>query len=221
MRFYSDHLQSFHPKSYIFDYEDEAEVFVGSSNLSFSGLTSGVEWNYKLSKSEHLNDYRHFSEVFEELFNRCSNPVTDELLKEYSLKWKKPKLVKAEEQLGPILPKPEPRGAQIEALYYLKQARLEGVSRGLVAAATGVGKTHLAAFDTLQFKKILFIAHRGEIVSQAYDIFKELRPKSDLGYYTGEQKDKGADIYFSTVQTLSREENLELFHPNYFDYIVI
>lgn len=53
IRFYAENLRSFHPKAYIFEYGDEAEVFVGPSNLSLSALTRGLEWNYRLVKSQH------------------------------------------------------------------------------------------------------------------------------------------------------------------------
>jgi HKD family nuclease len=223
IRFYNETVRSFHPKSYIFDYGTEGEVFVGSSNISLSALTTGVEWNYRFLKSEHPDDYQRFSDTFNKLFEYYSEPVTQEVLKEYSDKWIKPQFVRAEEKAAPAvqLPKPEPRGAQIEALYYLKEARLEGVSKGVVVAATGVGKTHLAAFDAMRFKRVLFIAHRDEIVKQAHDVFQTLRPEAELGFYTGEQKDMGADIYFSTVQTLSRSEHLQRFSPDYFDYIIV
>jgi len=222
IRFYSETVRSFHPKAYIFDYGDEGEIFVGSSNISLSALTTGVEWNYRFFKSEHPEDYQHFSDTFDLLFQYYSEPVTEELLKEYALSYKKPRIMRSEEiSSPPQLPTPEPRGAQIEALYYLKQARLEGVNKGLVVAATGIGKTHLAAFDSLAFERVLFIAHRDEIVRQAYDIFRSIRPASRLGFYTGEHKDSGADIYFSTIQTLSRTENLRVFPPDYFDYIVV
>jgi len=222
IRFYSETVRSFHPKAYIFDYGDEGEIFVGSSNISLSALTTGVEWNYRFFKSEHPEDYQHFSDTFDLLFQYYSEPVTEELLKEYALSYKKPRIMRSEEiSSPPQLPTPEPRGAQIEALYYLKQARLEGVNKGLVVAATGIGKTHLAAFDSLAFERVLFIAHRDEIVRQAYDIFRSIRPASRLGFYTGEHKDSGADIYFSTIQTLSRPENLRVFPPDYFDYIVV
>ncbi len=222
VRFYSETVRSFHPKAYIFDYRDEGEIFVGSSNISLSALTTGVEWNYRFFKSEHPEDYQHFSNTFDLLFQYYSEPVTEELLKAYALSYKKPRIMRSEENTSPPqLPTPEPRGAQIEALYYLKQARLEGVNKGLVVAATGIGKTHLAAFDSLTFERVLFIAHRDEIVRQAYDIFRSIRPASRLGFFTGEHKDFGADIYFSTIQTLSRPENLRIFPPDYFNYIVV
>lgn len=223
IRVYDESIRAFHPKSYIFECGDEAEVFVGSSNLSRSALTTGVEWNYRFLKSEHPDDYLCFSKTFNELFRYCSQPVTPEVLKEYALRWKKPAFVRLEEKSVSLKPppQPEPRGAQIEALYYLKQARTEGVDKGIVVAATGVGKTHLAAFDALPFRRVLFLAHRDEIVKQAYDVFCQLRPQCRLGFYTGTQKDEGADVYFSTVQTLSRSEHLEALPRDYFNYVIV
>ena len=125
-----------------------------------------------------------FSNTFNELFRYCSQSVTPETLKDYALRWKKPAFVRSEEKSALLVPttKPEPRGAQIEALYYLKQARAEGVDKGLVVAATGVGKTHLAAFDALPFKRVLFIAHRDEIVNQADAVFHQGRPHCRVGF---------------------------------------
>lgn len=69
----------------------------------------------------------------------------------------------------------EPRGAQIEALYELRKTREAGNDKGLVVAATGIGKTYLAAFDSREFNRVLFIAHREEILKQAYETFKTIR----------------------------------------------
>ena len=223
MRFYNGSIEAFHPKTYIFDHGDEAEVFVGSSNLSRSALTTGIEWNYRFFRSEHPSEYHKFSDTFDELFHKYAQPATAEVLKEYALAWKKPALIRDVETSTQTVwtGKPEPRDAQIEALYYLKQARDEGASKGVVVAATGVGKTHLAAFDSLEYERVLFLAHRQQILDQAYEVFRSVRPESHFGLYAGEQKDEGACIYFSTVQTLSRDEHLDVFPKDYFDYIVV
>jgi len=223
IRFYGGDIRAFHPKAYILDYQGEADVFVGSSNLSRSALTTGIEWNYQFRKSEHPREYAEFSDTFEALFHSHSQRVTQELLKSYALKWKKPALVcRAEEDVASAPDStPRPRGAQIEALYYLRQAREEGVDRGLVVAATGVGKTHLAAFDSAQYRRVLFLAHRQEIVDQAHEVFRSIRPESRFGLYTGERKDEDAGVYFATVQTLSRDEHLQVFPSDYFDYVVV
>lgn len=218
--FFSDKVRSFHPKAYLFDYKDDSEIIIGSSNISHSALTYGVEWNYRLRRSLSPNDYDMFSNTFDDMFANHSVPVTDEELKQYSLSWRKPKLVVLEAPKS--MPKiPEPTGAQIEALYQLRRAREEGIDKGLVVAATGVGKTYLSAFDSQDFKRILFVAHREEILRQAADSFEIVRPKSSIGFYTGSQKDEGANIIFATVQTLAREPHLKNFAPDHFDYLVI
>ena len=118
LRFYHDKARSFHPKSYIFHYGDHSEIYIGSSNISKSALTSGIEWNYRFSS---LADGENFLLLF------------------------------------------QPRGAQIEALYALEESRAEGAVKGLVQAATGVGKTYLAAFDSAKYERVLFVAHREKI----------------------------------------------------------
>lgn len=76
----------------------------------------------------------------------------------------------------------QPRGAQIEALYALKNSRREGAKKGLVLAATGVGKTYLAAFDSQSFERVLFVAHRDEILRQAAESFYNVRHSQDYGF---------------------------------------
>ena len=68
---------------------------------------------------------------------------------------------------------------------------------------------------------MLFVAHREEILNQALDTFRRIRPEARLGHYTGEIKDPDADVVFASIQTLSRREHLEPFAPDAFDYIVV
>lgn len=220
IRFFNDNVRSFHPKAYLFDYGIDSEIIIGSSNISHTALTSGVEWNYRLRRSLAPTDYDMFSNTFDELFEKHSVPATDDELKSYSLNWRKPRLVVVEspKQIQEV---PEPTGAQIEALYQLKKAREEGIDKGLVVAATGVGKTYLSAFDSQEYKKVLFVAHREEILRQAAQSFNAVRPKAKIGFYSGPQKDEKADLLFATVQTLARESHLQNFTPDSFDYIII
>ena len=117
----------------------------------------------------------------------------------------------------------QPRGAQIEALYALEDSRSEGVTKGLVQAATGVGKTYLAAFDSAKYKRVLFVAHREEILKQAAISFKNVRHSDDYGFFYGKQKDTDKAVIFASVATLGRKEYLteDVFVPDYFDYVVI
>ena len=82
----------------------------------------------------------------------------------------------------------EPRGAQIEALCALEHTRQEGAKRALVVAATGVGKTYLAAFDSKTFKRVLFVAHREEILKQAAVSFHNVRNSDEYGFFDVTEK---------------------------------
>ena len=228
LRFYNNPKKSFHPKAYMFHNELDSEIYIGSSNISRGALTSSIEWNYRFNKSSNPNDFNVFYETFEDLFYNHSYEITDDVLKDYSKSWKKPKVqsdIEKEEnsEENNVLNIFEPRGAQIEALYGLKQSREEGYDKGLVVAATGIGKTYLAAFDSREYERVLFIAHREEILKQAAISFKNVRNSDDIGFFYRNQKDTKNKFIFSLVQTLGKDEylNENYFSKDYFDYIVV
>lgn len=227
LRFYNVKNKSFHPKSYIFYGEYDSEIYIGSSNISRGALTNSIEWNYRFSKSEHNDDFCEFTRTFDDLFINHSQIIDDDVLKDYSKNWTRPQVYKdlerAEEEEIKVTNLFEPRGAQIEALYSLKQSREEGFDKGLVVAATGIGKTYLAAFDSKDYEKVLFVAHREEILKQAAISFKNVRNSEDIGFFYGNQKDTNNKFTFALVQTLGKEEylNPQYFAKDYFDYIVV
>ncbi|MDE7478844.1 MAG: DEAD/DEAH box helicase, partial [Lachnospiraceae bacterium] len=108
-------------------------------------------------------------------------------------------------------------------LYALEESRADGSVKGLVQAATGVGKTYLAAFDSANYKSVLFVAHREEILKQAAVAFQNVRHSDDYGFFYGKQKDTDKSVIFASVATLGRAEYLreEYFKADYFEYIVI
>jgi superfamily II DNA or RNA helicase/SOS-response transcriptional repressor LexA len=112
---------------------------------------------------------------------------------------------------------------QLDALGALSDSREAGFRRGLVVLATGLGKTWLAAFDSTRMgaRRILFVAHREEILSQAAQTFIRIRPKSRVGLYLGQSHDAEVDVLCASVQTLARAAHLERFAPQHFDYVVI
>ena len=201
LRFYNDTKRSFHAKAYIFEKDNEGEIFIGSSNLSRSAWTSGIEWNYRIDKKTNFEDFNYFKNMFEDLFLNHSIIVNDEELERYSKTWKRPKIysninnkredinyVYEENRNSNITSMFEPRGAQIEALYELKKTRLDGNDKALVVAATGIGKTYLAAFDSREFNRVLFVAHREEILKQAYESFANVRTDKWLCVMKDEEK---------------------------------
>lgn len=231
LRFYNEKNRSFHPKSYIFHYKNYSEIYVGSSNISRSALTSGIEWNYRFRSDSDLESYEKFFCTFEDLFYNHSIVIDDEELKRYSRNWHRPAVAKdldrydveADDKDLNVRVMYEPRGAQIEALCALEQTRMEGAKRALVVAATGVGKTYLAAFDSKGFERVLFVAHREEILKQAAVSFHNVRNSDDYGFFDGAEKSTDKSVIFASVATLGRSEylNERYFSRDYFDYIVV
>jgi superfamily II DNA or RNA helicase len=238
LRFYDVPNKSFHPKAYIFEYQGGGELYIGSSNISKSALTSGIEWNYRLDKEKDREDYSSFKFVFEDLFLNHSTIIDEEEMRRYSESWVRPKVykhidneetsdikdegnsVKSDNNIVELY---EPKGAQIEALYELRKNREGGYDKGLVVAATGIGKTYLAAFDSKEYNRILFIAHREEIINQAAISFRNVRPDKSIGFFYADNKNTTSDFIFATVQTLGKLKYLndKYFKRDAFDYIVI
>ena len=227
LRFYNNPNKSSHPKAYMFHNPIDSEIYIGSSNISRGALTSSIEWNYRFLKSAAPNDFKVFYDTFEDLFNNHSLIITDEVLKDYSKQWTRPNIYKdiekEESKEDNVINIFEPRGAQIEALYSLEKSREEGFDKGLVVAATGIGKTYLSAFDSAKYNKILFVAHREEIIKQAAQSFKNVRNSDDIGFFYSNQKDTKNSFIFALVQTLGKEQylNEEYFSKDYFDYIIV
>ena len=230
LRFYNEKNRSFHPKSYMFHYKDYSTIYIGSSNISKSALTSGIEWNYRFSSKTDSHNYEKFYNTFLDLFEHHSIVIDDDELKRYSKNWHRPAVSKdldrydlQDDETTNNLALFEPRGAQIEALCALENTRAEGAGRALVQAATGVGKTYLAAFDSKDYERVLFVAHREEILKQAAQSFKNVRNSDDYGFFDRESKCTDKSMIFASVATLGRSEylNNKYFASDYFNYIVI
>jgi superfamily II DNA or RNA helicase len=127
---------------------------------------------------------------------------------------------------------PDPRPWQEKALERLGQIRCEGYRRALVAVATGLGKTWLAAFDvraagkTLERRpRVLIVAHRAEILVQAERTLRRALddkwPDTTVTWYLGSDSDLRGDLIVASIQKLSRPEGLEELGNHRFDYAVI
>lgn len=226
LRLYNKKDTSFHVKAYLIETPQDSIIYVGSSNISREAMTRGVEWNFRVQKSLAPHDYEHFSATFEEFFHHYADTVTEETIKAYAESWRRVRFVDFDpgESL-PELTAIVAKGFQIEALYALKQARAEGVRKAIVVAATGTGKTYLAAFDSKrpEFRRVLFVAHRDEILQQAEKSFRNVRADAAYGRLGGGRQELDASILFANVQTLSQEKYLSPagFDPADFDYIVV
>ena len=226
---------SFHLKAYIFvRTEDGARsmhgnAFVGSSNISKKALTDGLEWNYRVvlpnkADDDHTKRFEEIRQQYQRLFDSPQAVALEHSwIEAYEQRRKVVRLPVAPGSDDPELPKPEPTDVQQEALSALANTRAEGFQRGLVVMATGLGKTYLAAFDAEQMNagRVLFVAHREEILLQAEQTFQRIRPKARVGQYMGAIRDEQVDLLFASVLTLGKEQHLQNFSPTHFDYIVV
>ena len=222
---------SFHLKAYLFarfgqDHALRGTAFIGSSNISRQALTDGLEWNYRV---EYPGDdgFLEARSRFEEIFRDSRTvPLTHDWIDAYEKRRIPPPRAIAPGSQE-TEPPPFPTPIQSHALAALETTRREGYRRGLVVLATGLGKTWLAAFDAehLGSKRVLFVAHREEILSQAANTFARIRTRahggSRIGFYMGQTRDTQVDVLCASVQTLGKSAHLERFPPDHFDYIVI
>jgi len=249
IRLYESRGVSFHPKAYLFRTDQNSHVVVGSSNLSASAMRHGIEWNlYASSTVDEKLFETAVSEFMKQFLSRSTMPLNRETLINYNEAYRKANLEvpfskvwtrsdeievmfgETEEQ-ETILETPatyatkqenvEPRPVQLLALDALQQTREEDYNKALVVLATGLGKTYLAAFFAQDYKKVLFVAHREEILVQAQASFKHVHPARTTGIYNGFLKESNADFLFASVFTLATDYHLKKFRRDEFDLIVV
>ena len=221
-----DGLTGFHTKFYFFNTQDNsAYCWIGSSNLTKGGIATNIEWNLKHTNSDITQECR---ENFYKLWNRDDVfPLTQQVLETYKDRYKKSK--ENFVFIGNSVPKEnsnenyQPNAAQIEALKELERLREQGEKRAAVIAATGLGKTFLAAFDSRasDAESVLFIAHREELLTQAETTFRKVfGSEAGTGILASGKNPGEANFIFATIQSLSLLSNQALINREY-DYVVI
>ncbi|WP_084301587.1 DEAD/DEAH box helicase family protein [Desulfonatronovibrio hydrogenovorans] len=222
-----------------------------SNNIEWNYYSSG-EINIP-GRTDGKSPWQTAVQEFDSLWSDCCVPVSDEFLYGYQQRYNHvPKsrqdLFQVPDEYGkkktslsyqPGLPFDtdrkieapgyavglKPNVAQAEALEGLEELRNKKAKAGAVIAATGVGKTYLAAFDFQKSgkDKVLYIAHRENILGKARESFADVIGADGLDIFSGQNKNVsfGARGVFAMVQTMSRKANLEKFHPREFDYIVL
>ena len=211
----------FHTKGYLFEFEDSYEFIVGSTNITRFALLKNIEWNVSLTSNINFNSNIKAKEEFDNLWN-STKILSEELIKLYQIqldyaidKWDM-------DYFDPMREEIKPNQMQRKALKELRRYRDMGVTKALIVAATGSGKTYLAAFDARNFdaKRVLFVVHRDKILVDAKDTFQKVfGDKKTYGLYVGNHNEIDADFLFASNVKLSTHINL--FSPTEFDYIVI
>jgi superfamily II DNA or RNA helicase/diadenosine tetraphosphate (Ap4A) HIT family hydrolase/SOS-response transcriptional repressor LexA len=226
-----DQPQSFHPKSWRIVDSEQSWIAVGSSNLSRPALETGVEWNLLSTSTERIPSHQQFEAEFERLWG-FATPLSPAVVAAYSAAATAFRREHFEPETIDQRWVPEPRPWQVAALESLRQIRAAGYKKALVAVATGMGKTWLAAFDIRQVgqelgrcPRVLVIAHRAHILLQAESAFSTMLEASfgetNTSWYIGERSELAGSLVVASIQKLARPEGLERLSLQQFDYVVI
>ena len=220
-----------HAKAYFFRRETGfTTAYIGSSNLSNPALTSGLEWNIKVTEKDSFDIIQKCEAVFESYWN-------DKEFKTLNLENEEDRvllenaLMRNRQQSDGIQFNfdIQPYTYQKEILETLKAEReIFGRTKNLLVAATGVGKTIISAFDYKSFKKnessskLLFVAHRKEILKQSIDTFRAILKDNNFGdLHVGEYSAKKIDHLFISIQSFNSLSLTEKTNPDFYDYIII
>lgn len=210
----------FHTKGYIFDYGSESELIIGSSNITRFALLKNIEWDMMLRVSSDNETLLKAKEEFNLLWGKTI-PLETSLINKYAQRLNFA-IERWDMDYDLTSHNIKPNYMQRKALRELNRYRAMGQNKALVVAATGSGKTYLAAFDALNFspERLLYIVHEGSILKRSLATFQNVFGGDVfMGEYTGENKDLDAPFLFST--NISMCSSLELFDKDQFDYIII
>ncbi len=221
-----------HAKTYVF-YRDTGftTAYVGSSNLSNAAISSGLEWNVKVTRADLPETIDKIAATFESYWNSSEfEDYTEE--KQYDLV----RALKAEKYFDTN--KPELYTLDIQPYSYQKEIldKLEAERkvrkhmRNLVVAATGTGKTVISAFDYKRFRKeqagghcrLLFVAHREEILRQSLYTFRAVLKDANFGdLFVGGNLPDSLEALFISIQTFNSRDFRRSTQADFYDYIVV
>lgn len=221
-----------HAKTYVF-YRGTGftTAYVGSSNLSNAAISSGLEWNVKVTKKDLPETIDKIAATFESYWNSTEFEYYNEGERERLTHALKAEKYFDSNDSGMYTLDIMPYSYQQEILDKLDAERaVRGNMRNLVVAATGTGKTVISALDYKRFRKrhpdkpcrLLFVAHREEILRQSLYTFRAVLKDANFGeLFVGNYKPESMDYLFVSIQTFNSQAFTEKTTPGYYDYIVV
>lgn len=212
-----------HAKAWLFHRESGfSTAYVGSSNLTHSAQVSGLEWNVRVSEARNRAVIEKLAAVFESYWQQADFEPYDHERFAGAVGRERPALSL---HLPPTEIRLEP--FQERLLEQIALAREEGRHRNLLVSATGTGKTVMAAVDYARLRtrlpraRLLFIAHRDEILSQAQATFAHaLRDPSFGEKWVGGDRPARWEHVFASIQSLNAN-SLEKLEPAHFDVVIV
>lgn len=221
-----------HAKTYVF-YRDTGftTAYVGSSNLSNAAISSGLEWNVKVTKKDLPETIDKIAATFESYWNSNEFEYYNEEQKERLARALKAEKYFDTNNAEVYTMDITPYSYQQEILDKLEAERkVRGYNRNLVVAATGTGKTVISALDYKRFRKqnpdkpcrLLFVAHREEILKQSMYTFRAVLKDANFGeMFVGSYKPESIDNLFISIQTFNSQSFTEKTTPEFYDYIIV
>ena len=221
-----------HAKTYVF-YRNTGftTAYVGSSNLSNAAISSGLEWNVKVTRKDLPETIDKIAATFESYWNSNEFEYYDEGQQE-----RLARALKAEKYYDSNNPElytidVQPYSYQQEILDKLDAERtVRNYWRNLVVAATGTGKTVISALDYKRFRRqypgkpcrLLFVAHREEILQQSLVTFRAVLKDANFGsMFVGSYRPESIDHLFMSIQTVNSQSFTEKTSPDFYDYIIV
>src|SRR5688572_10600864 len=195
-----------HAKAWLFHRRSGfSTAYIGSSNLTHSAQVSGLEWNVRVSGARNEPVIGKVNSVFEAYWN---NPEFERYdAGEFARRTEDARPAGPSLQLSPIELRLEP--FQERLLELIELSRESGHHRNLLAAATGTGKTVMAAVDYQRLRsrlpraRLLFVAHREEILNQSRRTFAHaLRDASFGELWVGGRRPVSFEHVFASIQSL-------------------
>lgn len=221
-----------HAKTYVF-YRDTGftTAYVGSSNLSNAAISSGLEWNVKVTKKDLPETIDKIEATFESYWNSNEFEYYNEDQKERLSRALKAEKYFDSNNTEVYTMDIAPYSYQQEILDRLEAERkVRGYHRNLVVAATGTGKTVISALDYKRFRKqnpekpcrLLFVAHREEILKQSMYTFRAVLKDANFGdMFVGSYKPESIDNLFISIQTFNSQSFTEKTTSDFYDYIIV
>lgn len=218
-----------HAKAYIFYRKTEfTTAYIGSSNLSNVAISSGLEWNIKITRQDQPEVLQKVAATFDSYWSSNEFEVYDDA--------QKPRLAKAlqlekthTEDNSFFAVDINPYPYQQEILDKLEAERtIRNNYKNLIVAATGTGKTIISALDYKRQcsrnnkPKLLFVAHRKEILEQSIKTFRMVLRDANFGdLFVGDTSPQSFEHLFVSVQTFNAKSLEKHLTPDFYDYIII